>query len=350
MDDDTFEALDPKVLVDNWDLLQEGINGNEEAMNQWETAVFQSLNKTDRAFKGLSDDMISQMNDLVAHAASLDFSGLTPGASIDDADFNAKLNSMIFSTAEAAQAMSDNLSSMGVDAEIEEHTVTVPPTAELTEQSGNYIYTPPNSTPVNIPISASHVESSSGTTYTWYTLKGAKYNGKGVTSGGGSNNKGGGGGGGKAKKPEKKNDSDKERYHTITNQLEDLKSEYEKIAEASDRAFGADKLANMDKEIAKTDELIEKQKEYVDAINEYVGIDKAVMIDFWNGIDSEGDEVSYFEDLVEELNKELDDKITMPAIEFDEKGNILNYDELQDAMYDIYNAAAEKYSSDSEEW
>ena len=314
IDPSLIEALGDEFLTseENMALWEEGINGNEDAWNQWETNVLQRLNEVTPAFQGMSDQMIAQMDDLVAHAAGLDFSGLTPGASIDDSDFNAKLNSMVFQTADAAQAMCDNLSNVGVDAEIEKHTVTVPPTAELTEQSGNYIYTPPNSTPVNIPISASHVESSSGTTYTWYTLKGAKYNGKGITPGGGSNNKGGGGGG-KPKTPEKKNDSDKTRYHTITNQLEDLKSEYDAIAKASDRAFGANKLAKMDDEIAKTDELIEKQKEYVEAIDANLPMDKAIMVEYYNEV------------------------IGGPEMEFDEKGNISNYDAIQDAMYKAWN-------------
>jgi hypothetical protein len=52
---------------------------------------------------------------------------------------------------------------------------------------------------------------------------------------------GGGGGGGSKSEPkhaEKKNDSEKERYHTLQNQLEDLTAEYDALADASDRAFG----------------------------------------------------------------------------------------------------------------
>ena len=37
-------------------------------------------------------------------------------------------------------------------------------------------------------------------------------------------------------------------------------------------------------------------------------------------------------------------------IQFDEKGNILNYDAIQDAMYAKYNAMADTYTEDSEEW
>jgi len=37
-------------------------------------------------------------------------------------------------------------------------------------------------------------------------------------------------------------------------------------------------------------------------------------------------------------------------IEYDEKGNIANFDEIQDAMYAKYNSMADKYDEESEEW
>ena len=68
---------------------------------------------------------------------------------------------------------------------------------------------------------------------------------------------GGGGGGGGSSSPPKyneekhKNTSDeKERYHVIKNQLEDLSSQYENISKAKDKAFGATRLANLNKEIS----------------------------------------------------------------------------------------------------
>jgi hypothetical protein len=61
---------------------------------------------------------------------------------------------------------------------------------------------------------AGGVETKDPHTETYYTLKGAKYNGRGTRPSTGSNSNTGGGGGG-AKKPEKKNDSGKTRYHTL---------------------------------------------------------------------------------------------------------------------------------------
>jgi hypothetical protein len=72
---------------------------------------------------------------------------------------------------------------------------------------------------------------------------------------------GGGGGGSKPKEikhAEGKKDSDKERYHTLLNQLEDLSAAYDRVSKAADRAFGKDKLKLIDDEIEATDDLIKK--------------------------------------------------------------------------------------------
>jgi hypothetical protein len=44
-----------------------------------------------------------------------------------------------------------------------------------------------------------------------------------------------------------------------------------------------------------------------------------------------------------------DDVIGGPAIQFDENGNISNFDEIQDAMFAKYNEMT-AYDEESEEW
>ena len=149
----------------------------------------------------------------------------------------------------------------------------------------------------------------------------------GSSSNKGGKGKGGGGGGGSGKAPQKKNDSEKERYHTIKNQLEDLRSEYEEIGKAKSRAFGQDKLNAMDAEIHKTDELIKKQEKYIDAISKDLPVDKAVMEAYYKDVIGNG-----------------------TPIEFDVNGNISNYDAIQDAMFGKYNSMAESNTDDSETW
>jgi hypothetical protein len=61
-----------------------------------------------------------------------------------------------------------------------------------------------------------------------------------------------------------------------------LTGAYDEVAEASDRAFGKEKIKAIDDEIAATDDLINKQKEYVDAIGKNLGPDRAVMAEYFD--------------------------------------------------------------------
>lgn len=332
-----FNTIDPKIIeglsdefltsAKTMSLMDKAISGSEQDWNNWEAAVLQEINNTSSAFVSMTQGMKDQMTELTTMAANLDFSGLVPGADIDDAPFLAKLNEMIFSTADAAVAMSDNLSSVGVDAEIEPHTVTVPASTKFTNQNGFLIGTGPNGEVINIPVSAQVAETDDQKTYTWYTLKGAKYNGRGVRPAAAAPTRsGGGGGGGKKSHADTKSFSDKDRYHTIKNQIEDLSAGYDDINKAKDRAFGKDRLKYMDQEIAKTDELIKAQKKYLSEIENYLPIDKEIM------------------------EKAYNEYIGGPGIEYDISGNISNFDEIQDAMFDKYNSMANAYTDDSDEW
>lgn len=332
-----FNTVDPKIIeglsdefltsAETMSLMDKAISGSEQDWNNWEAAVLAEINNTSSAFVSMTQGMKDQMTELTTMAANLDFSGLVPGADIDDAPFLAKLNEMIFSTADAAVAMSDNLSSVGVDAEIEPHTVTVPASTKFTNQNGFLIGTGPNGEVINIPVSAQVAETDDQKTYTWYTLKGAKYNGRGVRPAAAAPTKsGGGGGGGKKSHADTKSFSDKDRYHTIKNQIEDLSAGYDDINKAKDRAFGKERLKYMDQEIAKTDELIKAQKKYLSEIENYLPIDKEIM------------------------EKAYNEYIGGPGIEYDMSGNISNFDEIQDAMFDKYNSMANAYTDDSDEW
>lgn len=334
---DVFNSIDPEIieqLGDEFltssqmmDLMSKAASGDEQAWNDWEAAVLQRVNETAYAFSYMTDDMKNQMTELTTMAANLDFSGLTPGADIQDEAFLAKLAQMEFATAEAAQVMCDNLSSVGVDAEIVPHERDVEGYTAETKQSGSFhFFDEANQAVGTISFEGGATEIKEPHKETFYTLEGATYNGKGVRPAAASSNKGSGGGGGSAPKhAEKKSTGDKTRYHTLQNQLEDLKAEYNSISEAADRAFGKNKLKAIDSEINKTDELINKQKEYVDAIKANLPVDKAVMD-------------AYYTDLIG------------GNIQYDERGNISNYDAIQDAMFNKYNQMTDMYDEDSQEW
>lgn len=145
-------------------------------------------------------------------------------------------------------------------------------------------------------------------------------------SGGGGG--GGGGGGSRAPRAERKTSTDKDRYRTVKNQLEDLTDTYDKVSTAADRAFGETKLELLKQQEKAIQDLISKQREYIDEINEYYDIDRKA---------------------VEEVSSRLGF-----AVEFDANGTITNWDEIQNQMIDEYNShindKGEVIGMDEEAW
>lgn len=149
-----------------------------------------------------------------------------------------------------------------------------------------------------------------------------KYTGTGGSSRGGgvspSSTSSGGGGGG-SDKPKEHNSGErkdvkdeKERYHVIKNQIEDLTSAYDRISKAKDRAFGSARLANLNKEIDAQKKLNDANQKYLEEIEGYLGTDKALMAGY--------------------------------GAQFDANGTITNYDALIQNAVNEYNAAVEAFN------
>lgn len=160
----------------------------------------------------------------------------------------------------------------------------------------------------------------------------------GATSSGGGGGKSGGGGG-KAKEPTKKetkNPTDeKDRYHVIKEQLDDLSQAYDRVNKAKDRAFGANKLAGIKAEQKILKEQIDAQDEYLRQIKEMGkydinnlqhGKEKGFAMDGeWyatGGLSCYGLEA-----------------------QFDENGVLTNYDQIVKAAVAKYNEAVAYYNS-----
>ena len=129
-----------------------------------------------------------------------------------------------------------------------------------------------------------------------------------VSSGGGSS--GGDGGSGD-------DDWEPDRYIVISEQLQDLQREYTRLAKAKERAFGADKIRAIDKEIASLKELEKAQQAYINEIQQYKDKDIQKMKDL--GIDVESEFI------------------------FDRNGVIRNFDEIEEK----YKKAAEDGDEDA---
>lgn len=139
---------------------------------------------------------------------------------------------------------------------------------------------------------------------------------------------GGGGGGSRAPTADRKKDSDKERYRTIKNQLEDLTDSYDKVSKSADRAFGKARVLLLKDQQKELKKLASAQKDYIDEINAYYKQDLSNL-----------DKVSAFSGV---------------KIELDKNGTITNYDAIQDAMWADYNShindAGEVTGMDEEAW
>lgn len=116
----------------------------------------------------------------------------------------------------------------------------------------------------------------------------------------------------KTEKPEYKDDSDKvkledelERYYYITNAIEDLNRELDSLSNAKDDAWGPDKLAAMDKEIAKLKQVRAANKQYRDEIAQNLFKDKAKAEGYGVQIGTDGI-VSNYEAIITQWAQEKD--------------------------------------------
>ena len=314
-----------KALLD----ISNGVDGATEKLKA--LATIQAIKiKVD---KSELENIDIDLDALALELAALNNQDIEIGAYINDAPALDALANLLNSTTLTGEQMQAIFNDLGWEPEIEYVEMTGQTGASLA--SAGYqqyaVLNPDGSYTVkSIPLTGGE-ELASDTKVFLPKIKSKSKGGgyKKIDPPGNSSSKspsGGGGGGDKTPKhAEKKSSSEKERYHTLKNQLEDLTAEYDALADASDRAFGQDKLDAIDAEIKKTDELIDKQEEYLQAIKSDLPVDKSVMTAYYN------------------------DTIGGPAIQFDENGNISNYDQIQDAMFNKYNAMT-AYDEDSLEW
>lgn len=239
---------------------------------------------------------------------------ITPEIALDG--INSALDDLVFNSEQAAIDASEGLSAMGVDADLIEHVVHKDGSHYTKTAQGNWFKIGKDGVAEEQPISAEIVMQEGEETQRYFTLQGKNFNG-GVnrrvskpTSRGG----GGGGGGGGSRKPraEKKQASDKQRYHTVTNQLEDLTDAYDKVSKAADRAFGKSRVKLLREQQGALKDLAATQRDYLDEIDSYLKQDRSNL-----------DQVSQYVGF---------------DVQLDENGTITNFDAIQDAMWDEYNS------------
>lgn len=136
----------------------------------------------------------------------------------------------------------------------------------------------------------------------------------------------------KAKDRRKKLEDELDRYHEINEIISDTERELDKLGKAKDRAFGASKIALMDKEIAKQKELIENNKKLLEEAEKYYQQDRSKLLSSWDvQLDSTGRISNY-----EEIQQRYIDRLSANA------GNEKLYEDIEEE-YEAFKNAAEKY-------
>ena len=125
---------------------------------------------------------------------------------------------------------------------------------------------------------------------------------------------------------------EKDRYHEINEIISDTERELDKLGKAKDRAFGASKIALMDKEIAKQKELIENNKKLLEEAKKYYQQDRSKLLSSWDvQLDSTGRISNY-----EKIQQRYIDRLNANA------GNEKLYEDIEEE-YEAFKDAAEKY-------
>ena len=336
--EDLGYLTDPKTIELMNDVANE-VEGSQEAMMdsilEFKGEALKQSPEVIEAFKTMSDEMRNiaageeiKIGDAASVSPALQSALDTAIASLYDA--NGKL---AVGTAEANEI----LSTMGEGAGFNIEAVTAD-----TAVKGQTYYVPT----INYPsVMEAFMGGSFSPTVSWEPVTGGDTDfpniaykvtnkkgsyGGGVSKGSRGGGGGGRGGGGGSRRPtaEAKKEPDKERYHTITNQLEDLTDAYDKVSKAADRAFGKSRIKLLQDQRKELQKLAAAQQSYIDEINDYYQQDLSNL-----------DQVSAYVGF---------------NIQLDENGTIANFDEIQNRMWEEYNShineKGEVIDMDEEAW
>ena len=323
---------------DNLELMEKALEGSAEALDELQTRAAET-NLTDMV-EGIEEvpaEISTILDEIAALGSELEF------GEIDSTEAQNKLYNAYLKLYEAAIAGGASVSDamaianqmmadVGFDIpDMELSTETVKITSDIPDgwepQEGNTVMA--NGQTLQ---GVTWKENDSGTVEYYMTVpkpKGSKgWTNTNKSVGKSSKSGGGGGEGSKAPSATKKEDKDRERYHTITNQLEDLTDVYDKVSKSADRAFGKERIKLLKEQEKALRDLAATQQDYINEINAYYQQDLSNLgqVASFVGFD----------------------------VQLDENGTITNFDAIQDAMLNAYNShindKEEVIGMDEEAW
>lgn len=306
------DAFDGKYISDNLDLVKKAMEGDTAAIEQLNDVAMASVLKdfpipdTTEAKNALAD--------FEAAYLALDLTDLELGASLDSTGVYDEFQNLIDNAGLTAEQASAQLEKFGFapvvdyievpmqdasyDSSTSTYTFTDPVTGETRTAKVEAELEADSNGMIKIPQINAEKTKFVGTPGNAFKT-GTKAN---KPSGGGG---GGGGGGNQPKKPakaekvedfeEKIYEEEIDRYKIITEQVEDLETELDRLSQAKDEAWGAKKLEAMDAEIAKIDQLLKKLAQYKQRAKTFLQYDQTKAERF--GFKIENNEITNYDEI-----------------------------------------------------
>ena len=259
--------------AENLDLLKQAAEGSEEAYNQLQSNIQDDILQVQLGLNG--DDLADIENDINSFVNDTEFQKMKIGADIEDGPLMDKLNDIINASGMTAAQAQELLSTMGIDAELEQVTKDEPqeiPAPTVTpvpgapsdlgdkQVRGYSTQVDTKTVPMNGKKTATALKIKTAKKTSGGNIKTSRVNKGGGGGGGGGGKKGGGGG--SAPSTVKKTKTEIDRYWDINNAISKTSHEMEKLAKAKEKMSGTELIDALTKE----NKLLEQQKKNYQAL------------------------------------------------------------------------------------
>ena len=308
--------------AENLDLMAKAAEGDTDAIEALRTAAATDIIQNCEAYLNGDEDVkarLNELNNMVTNFANEN--NLEIGASIDDTQFLAACNEMIAASGMTAQQVGDYFQALGYDATVSTQTSTATThhkdVHNITGPDMDRQYTDEwdSTAEVQIPV----VEAMTYTGSAGGTVNASNKKGSG----------GGGGGGGKTPKQDKKDfiDPKTDRYHDVEVALKGINNQMEILNDNRKNLTGSELADSYKKEL----ELLDEQ---INALTQKQKLQKEEQKE----LQSQGRDIS------RDGKKVHIKSLSEQGVEFDDKGNITNYNEAIVNRTNEYNQMVEDYN------
>lgn len=342
--DTSKDYISEDFIREHMDEISEAAKGNVEAIDELHNSLARQIVLDIAIENGLDteeqNNLLNQINILQSQLPDLEVGASINGTQLDQdyADFQNTLASLVEQSGMTADQVNAFLGQMGYEAdfETEPQTITqnVPVTVSETEmtsvfpprfttksyQSG----TEPITQTVEVPritaaangkkaLKVNKISRKAPSSYNNYSPK---------NKGGGSPGGKSGGGGSKGSEPKEPDrqervESDKDRYHDVNIELEQIQTNLDRLEKQQDKLFGQDLINNLNKQLKELN----------------------------NQIDKTNDKLVIARGELSEIRAQLSQK----GVTFNDDGTIANYSAAYDSQLNYVNSIIDKYNNMSAE-